>query len=70
MTTLTVDTVDDGIAKGVSRLWWVFLVTGSLWVILALVVLTVDPTSVKVIAYLTGFVILLAGIAAELGPRR
>jgi uncharacterized membrane protein HdeD (DUF308 family) len=49
--------------KGVSRLWWVFLVTGVLWIVLALIILTVDPTSVTVIAYMAGAVILLAGLA-------
>ena len=48
-----------------SRWWWVFLVTGTLWVLLSLVILTIDPTSVTVIAYMTGAVILLAA-AAEL----
>ena len=64
MSTLTSGELDeDSFVRGVGRLWWVFLVTGSLWVLLSLVVLTVDPTSVSVIAYLTGFVILLAGLA-------
>jgi uncharacterized membrane protein HdeD (DUF308 family) len=63
MTTVTADTVEVSFFRGVGRLWWVFLITGSLWVILSLVVLTVDPTSVTVIAFLTGVVILLAGLA-------
>jgi uncharacterized membrane protein HdeD (DUF308 family) len=45
-----------------SGMWWLFLITGILWVLISFVILTVDPTSAALIGWMTGFVILLAGI--------
>ncbi len=61
MTTLT-EVPDRDLARGISRAWWVFLVTGSIWVLVALAILTVDPDSVSLIGYLTGFMLIFAGI--------
>ena len=67
MTTVTqvgsVDDLDEQFQRGVSKFWWLFVVTGALWIILSLVILTVDPTSISVIAYMAGAVLLLAGTA-------
>lgn len=48
--------------RQLSRAWWLFLVTGILWVLIALIVLTVDPGTTAMIGYLTGFVLIAAGV--------
>jgi uncharacterized membrane protein HdeD (DUF308 family) len=45
-----------------SRSWWLFLITGIAWSVIAFMVLTIDPTTPALIGYLAGFVLLLAGI--------
>lgn len=60
---MSTSTVHD--AAGATRLgryWWLFLATGIAWVIVALVVLTVDPGTPKLIGYLMAFVLLAAGV--------
>jgi len=47
-------------ARQVSKLWWVFLLTGILWFIIALVVLRFDETSVKTIGVILGVVFAVA----------
>ncbi len=59
--------------SGVSRLsspnvgtglaWWLFLITGALWFVIAWVVLRFDVRSVAAVSVLAGVVILLAGVA-------
>ena len=46
--------------------WWLFLITGIAWMVLSLIVLRFDYTSVSSIALLFGFVALAAGVA-EIG---
>src|SRR5207244_12371505 len=53
--------VEEG-AEGVDPLWWIPLVTGSLWVIFALVVLQFDYTTVSALSILVGAVCLAAGL--------
>ena len=43
--------------------WWLFLITGLAWMVVSLIVLRFDYTSVFSIALLFGFVALAAGIA-------
>ena len=45
-----------------SRWWWMFLVTGIAWVVLAFVVLALDSSTPRTIGYLAGFVLIFAGI--------
>ena len=42
--------------------WWLFLITGIAWVLIAFVVMGFDPTSAATIGYLVGFVLIAAGI--------
>ena len=49
-------------ARHVTRLWWVFLVTGIAWVLIAFMVLAFKPTTPAMIGYLTGFVLIAAGV--------
>ena len=43
-------------------LWWVFLITGTLWFVLSLVMFRFDITSAKSIGVLAGIVFLVAGV--------
>ncbi len=53
----------------VGKLWWVFLVTGTLWIIFGLFVLQAHYESAVAIGYLISFWLLFAGVAefAEAG---
>ena len=42
------------------KLWWLFLVTGTLWLILSLIIFRFDITSVKSIGVMAGIVFLFA----------
>ena len=47
--------------REVSKAWWVFLVTGILWFIIALVVLRFDESSITTIGVIMGVVFLVGG---------
>src|SRR4051794_31234418 len=49
------DTVRD-----VTRFWWMWLVTGTIWVIAALVILQFDQASVKTVGVIVGLMFLFA----------
>ena len=61
---MTVWTESDVIVaeRQISRLWWMFLVTGILWVVIAFVILAMDANTPATIGYLAGFVLLFAGV--------
>lgn len=42
--------------------WWLFLVTGTAWTVVAVIVLRFDYTSVKAVSILFGIVALFAGL--------
>jgi uncharacterized membrane protein HdeD (DUF308 family) len=48
--------------RALTRSWWLFLVTGIAWVVLAFVVLSWDPTTPALIGFLTGLVLIAAGV--------
>lgn len=48
--------------KQITKLWWIPLITGILWMIVALVVLRFDATSVATVGILAGIVFIGAGI--------
>jgi uncharacterized membrane protein HdeD (DUF308 family) len=50
------------IEEAASPIWWLFLITGIAWTVIAFGVLTVDPTTPAMIGYLAGFVFILAGV--------
>jgi uncharacterized membrane protein HdeD (DUF308 family) len=47
---------------GVGRTWWLFLISGIAWAVIAFAVLTVDPYTPATIGYLAGFILILAGV--------
>ena len=59
---LVVGTDEDGGDQGGDPLWWVPLVTGSLWVLFALLVFRFDYTSVSAVSILLGTVVLCAAL--------
>ena len=59
---LVVGTDEDGGDQGGDPLWWVPLVTGSLWVVFALLVFRFDYTSVSAVSILLGTVVLCAAL--------
>lgn len=61
MSTLTESDVVE-IDPHLAEKWWLFLVTGILWVILAFVVLSWDPGTTALIGYLVGFMLIAAGV--------
>ena len=46
-----------------TRNWWLWLVTGILWILISVVILSFDPTSAATIAWMFGLVLLFAGVA-------
>jgi uncharacterized membrane protein HdeD (DUF308 family) len=56
----------------IGRLWWLWLVTGIAWILIALVVLQFDAASVTTVGVLIGIMFLLSGfqqfVVAALAP--
>jgi uncharacterized membrane protein HdeD (DUF308 family) len=52
----------DEVAEGLAKTWWWFLIVGIAWVIIALMVLSFDPTSAALIGWMVAFVLLAAGV--------
>src|SRR5690242_17886120 len=53
-------------AESAAPVWWVFLITGTAWFVLSLIMFRFDITSAATIGILAGFVFLAAGVI-ELG---
>lgn len=49
--------------RGLHVAWWLYLITGALWFVIAWVVLRFDLRSVAAVSVLAGIVILAAGLA-------
>ncbi|HSK15948.1 MAG TPA: DUF308 domain-containing protein [Gaiellaceae bacterium] len=60
MSTVALDEYE--LAEGASRFWWLFLITGVLWLWVALIVLRLDLSSVTAIAVLFGIVAIGVGV--------
>jgi uncharacterized membrane protein HdeD (DUF308 family) len=56
------DAADRAAAKTLTGAWWLFLVTGILWVLVALIVLRFNVTSIAAVGVLLGVVLLMAGM--------
>ena len=63
MSTVAVEE-DVYIDENYGSLWWVFLITGTLWLILALIMFRFNITSAKTLGVLAGIVFLIAGAVA------
>jgi uncharacterized membrane protein HdeD (DUF308 family) len=51
-----------GLARDMTRSWWVFLITGIAWFLIALLVLRFDTGSIATVGFLLGALFLLAGL--------
>ena len=56
------ETSQTAAVRAAARAWWWFLVTGILWLLIAVVVLRFDLTSVAAVGTLLGVVLLLGGM--------
>lgn len=61
MQTLTDTEIADE-KRHLAKAWWLFLITGIAWVLLAFVVLSWDPGTAALIGYLVGFLLIAAGV--------
>jgi hypothetical protein len=48
--------------KGLARLWWLWLVFGVLWIVVALVILQFDQASITTVGVLVGAMFLASGV--------
>jgi uncharacterized membrane protein HdeD (DUF308 family) len=53
---------ENELAESASRFWWLYLLTGVLWLWVTLIILSLDLDSVYAVAILFGFVAIGAGI--------
>lgn len=53
---------DPELRQRMASLWWLRLVMGIVWALIALVVLSFSPTSVATVGYLMGAVLIAAGL--------
>lgn len=61
MTTLS-EVEAEQVVSGATKVWWLFLITGIAWVLISFVILGFDPTSASTIGYLTGAMLIVAGV--------
>ena len=60
MTNLSMEETE--LAESASRMWWLYLITGILWLWVTLIILSLDIDTVYAVAILFGFVAIGAGI--------
>jgi uncharacterized membrane protein HdeD (DUF308 family) len=56
------DTSQQGMPREASKWWWVFLITGTLWLIISLIILRFNTTSITTVAILFGCLAIVAGL--------
>ena len=54
--------VDVAALRGVAKWWWLFLLTGVLWLVIAGFILQFDTRSVATVGYIVGFMLIFSGI--------
>jgi len=48
--------------SGVAKWWWLFLITGVAWLVIAVILFQYDTASLATVGYLVGFMLLFTGI--------
>lgn len=48
--------------RGMGKWWWLFLITGAIWIILGISVLNVDTDSVRTVGVVVGAILIASGI--------
>lgn len=56
------DTSQRGMSRDAGKWWWVFLITGTLWLIISLIILRFNTTSIATVAVLFGCLAIVAGL--------
>jgi uncharacterized membrane protein HdeD (DUF308 family) len=62
MSTMTFDLEEREALEAAGRAWWLFLLTGLLWLLFSIIVFRFDYTSVTAISVLFGIVAIAAGV--------
>jgi uncharacterized membrane protein HdeD (DUF308 family) len=52
----------DAVAQEVSRLWWLWLVTGVAWIVAALIILQFDDASITTVGIIVGCMFMFAAV--------
>lgn len=47
---------------GIAKFWWVFLIAGALWLVVAAIILRFNTSSLATVGYIVGFMLIVAGI--------
>jgi uncharacterized membrane protein HdeD (DUF308 family) len=50
------------VISGLSKFWWIYLVTGIAWLLISLIILQIDTDSVVTVGLIIGLMFLFAGI--------
>ena len=58
---MTTRTTEQHVLEDVSKWWWLWLVIGALWIIVALVILQFESASVRTVGILIGLMFMIAG---------
>jgi len=58
----TLDPADRQAVAGVAKWWWLFIVTGILWLIIGVILFQFDTQSLATLGYLVGFMLLFTGL--------
>ena len=60
MTVAEIEVVDVRELRSATRFWWIFLVSGVIWLLISLVVLRFDERSISTVGVILGVVLLIA----------
>ena len=55
-------TADEFVRTDISKWWWLWLVAGFIWIMVALVILQLDESSVRTVGVIVGIMLFIAGI--------
>ena len=59
---MTVARPDAQMMQTAGKMWWLWLVTGILWILISFVILQFDVTSAATVGFIVGIMFLIAGI--------